>query len=189
MEVMGDLAEVYGLDPDNARIIGLLHDAGKDLDPERQQKLIKSGRIQVYHKCEWDYVLYLHGLVGAVLVQDELGINDALILEAIINHTYAGNGRYFDHPMCWCLRFADILEPNRDFRSVKWLYPNLERLRETVFAGRLAKGAYLQTGWILQWFQEDNFPIHPNMIKTHLSFAARLEVTPMFQESHSNLQP
>ena len=88
MQVMGELAEVYGLDPEKARIIGILHDAGKDLPPDVQRQLIVEGNIQIQHACDVNYYHYLHGPVGAFLVQKELGITDELILGAIISHTF-----------------------------------------------------------------------------------------------------
>lgn len=183
---MGALAEVYGLDAEKARLIGLLHDAGKDLDPEQQAQFLATGDIKIYYECEKNYNFFLHGPVGAALVQERLGIGDDLILEAITNHTYYGNGKSFDHPMCWCLRFADILEPYRDFRAVKWLNKGLDRLRKVVYAGRMAEGVYLQTGWMLQWFQEDGLPIHPNLVKSHQRFAKKMNAAPMFQEPVEN---
>lgn len=182
MDVMGELAGIYGLDPEKARIIGLLHDAGKDLRPEQQEQLIEAGNTKIFFECDRNYNFYLHGPVGATLVQKRLGIDDELILDAIANHTFYGNSRYFNHPMCWCLRFSDILEPNRDFREVKWLHHGLYRLKELVYAGRLDEGAFLQTGWLLQWFQEDGFPIHPNIIKTHKYFANEVNSKPLFIE-------
>jgi putative nucleotidyltransferase with HDIG domain len=45
MQVMGELAEVYGLDVEKAQTIGILHDAGKDLPSKVQGQLITEGNI------------------------------------------------------------------------------------------------------------------------------------------------
>ncbi|MCJ7702299.1 MAG: bis(5'-nucleosyl)-tetraphosphatase (symmetrical) YqeK [Anaerolineales bacterium] len=181
-QVMGELAEVYELDKEKALTIGLLHDAGKDLSPTRRKQILAEASIEIRHEVERNYLFYLHGPVGAYLVRKELGITDELILGAIETHTYAGNSQNFNHPLCWCLRFADILEPNRDFRAVKRLHKGKERLRNLVYAGQMAEGAYLHSGWLLRWFEEDGLPIHPNIRRVHQDLAAQLNLDDTFLE-------
>jgi len=41
MQVMEELSKVYALDRDTAVLIGLLHDAAKDLAPAQQMALVK----------------------------------------------------------------------------------------------------------------------------------------------------
>lgn len=176
MQTMGELAEVYGLDREKAQSIGLLHDAGKDLPPGQQKQLIREGRIEIRYPCDNDYNLYLHGPVGSYFVQKELGITDQLILDAITMHTFAKNGENFNHPMVWCLRFSDILEPNRDWDAVKWLRDRVEILRELAFAGRMVEGAFLQTSCLVTWFEEVGMPVHPNMRRVKDEVTAQLNV-------------
>ena len=57
-------------------------------------------------------------------------------------------------PICWCLRFSDLLEPTRDWSKVRWLGKGVVRLQEAAYAGRLAESAFLQTGWLIQRFGE-----------------------------------
>jgi predicted HD superfamily hydrolase involved in NAD metabolism len=172
MQVMGKLAEVYGLDQDRARTVGILHDAGKDLSLDQQKQLIEEGDIQIEHACEADYVYYLHGPVGATFVQKELGINDELILAAIATHTYAGNSPYFHHPLCWCVRFSDILEPTRNWTPEKLMFEGAKRLRELVYAGILAEAAWFQTDMIIKWFNHKGVPVHPNMERIRRRWSA-----------------
>ena len=82
MRVMGKLAEVYSLDRTRATIVGLLHDAARDLKPERQMTLAEEAKIELCHPCE-RHPQYLHGPVGAYLVSKEFEITDQLILDAI----------------------------------------------------------------------------------------------------------
>lgn len=180
MQVMGELAGVYDIDPEKALTTGLLHDAAKDLAPAQQAEIINEAGIERRHECESDYVHYLHGPVGAYFVQRELGIADPLILDAITMHTYCGNGVAFDQPICWCLRFADILEPTRDWTNVRWLRNGVVRLREAAYAGRMAEGAFLQTGWLIQWFGEEGVPVHPNMERVYRELSVALNVDDSF---------
>ena len=176
MQVMGELAEVYALDRDTALTVGLLHDAAKDLDAAQQMDLADEAGIEIRHPCEYDLNHYLHGPVGAYFVYRELEVADRLMLDAIAMHTYYGDGPNFDAPLCWCLRFSDILEPNRDWRDVKWLRTAAIKLRELAFAGRMEEGALLQTGQLIAWFEETGTPVHPNMVKVCRELIARLQV-------------
>ena len=174
MQVMGELADVYGLDKDTALTTGLLHDAGKDLSPAEQERLIEEGQIEIHFDCERDYVFYLHGPVGAYYVHKELGITDLLILDAITTHTYYGDGEYFHHPLSWCLRFADLLEPGRDFRKYAWFHEGIQDLRSIVYAGRLDEAALLHLTLLAKWYPEIGSPVHPNISRIIQELSARL---------------
>jgi predicted HD superfamily hydrolase involved in NAD metabolism len=165
MLVMGELAEVYGLDKEKAQTIGILHDAGKDLPQSKIDGLVREGKIQITYECETNYVLYLHGPVGSYFVFKELGIQDELILDAIKTHTYYGTSRYFNDPMTWCVRFADILEPTRRWGQEKIMLDCAGRLRELAYAGRMKEGAFLQTDCLIKWFEGKGMPVHPTMRK------------------------
>src|SRR5512133_2390738 len=78
MQVMGELAGIYGLNPQQALTAGLLHDAGKDLPPEQVKTIRRLAKIEIRWPCDDDYVLYLHGPVGAAFVRQELGRADPL---------------------------------------------------------------------------------------------------------------
>jgi predicted HD superfamily hydrolase involved in NAD metabolism len=186
MQVMSELAGVYGLDKELAETIGILHDAAKDLSPELIDLLIQEGQIEIQYECENDYVFYLHGPVGSYFVRKELGITDKLILDAIYCHTFCGDGEYFNHPLTWCLHFADILEPSRDWSRWQWLHTGVENLRTMAYAGHLAEGAYLQTGMLLKWFTELDIPIHPHMRRANQELAAQLNLDSSFLEQHTH---
>jgi predicted HD superfamily hydrolase involved in NAD metabolism len=171
MQVMGELAQVYGLDQGKAHTIGILHDAGKDLSLVQQERLIAEGRIHITHECERDYVIYLHAPVGAYFVQKELAIQDEIILAAIATHSYFGTSPHFNDPLCWCMRFSDILEPTRDWSSEPLLMEGSERLKDLAYTGRMAEGALFITGVLISWYEQKGIPIHPNLrqIKTGLT--------------------
>lgn len=182
MEVMGELANVYSLDQNKALTIGILHDAGKDLSPEKQTALINVSNIQISYECETNYVLYLHGPVGSYFVQRELGIDDDLILDAITGHTYFGNSPNFHHPLSWCMRFSDILEPNRDWGQEKIILHCAERLRKLAYSGQMKKAAFLQTGCLLRWYEEKGMPIHPTMRRVKQELGVELGLDDSFLE-------
>jgi predicted HD superfamily hydrolase involved in NAD metabolism len=174
MQVMGELAEAYGLDKEKAETIGILHDAGKDLPEKKIEELLRKGNIQIVYECETNYVLYLHGPVGAYFVQKELGIQDELVLDAIKTHTYCGTSKYFNDPMTWCLRFSDMLEPTRKWGQEKILLDCAERLRTLAYAGKMKEGAFLESGCLIKWFEEKGMPVHPTMRRINQELAAEL---------------
>ena len=175
MEVMVELTPIYDLDPGRAMAAGLLHDAAKDLTPKKQSQLIRESGIHFYHECDHNYLLYLHGPVGAAFIERDLGIEDPLLLAAIESHTSYGITPYFDHPLCWCLRFADVIEPTRNWRDEPTIQGNIHRLRKLVFEGRMSAGIVFQTGMLMRWFKEKGFPIHPNMIQANARFTEKLQ--------------
>lgn len=184
MQVMDELASVYNLDRELAQTIGLLHDAAKDLSAEDWEQLTAEGKIETYFDCDRDYILYFHGPVGAYFVQKELGITDRLVLEAIRTHTFYGDGEHFHHPLVWCLRFSDLLEPNRNWSQWKWFQTGVENLRRLVYAGHLAKAAFLQSSMEIRWLGEQGFPVHPNIIRSSQEFAVQLNLDGAFVERH-----
>ncbi len=125
--------------------------------------MIQEGGIAIQHPSERDYSLYLHGPVGAYFVQKELGIEDRLILDAIAMHTWCVDGENYHHPLVWCLRFADILEPYRKWDGkARQIREGAPRLRELAYGGKLMEAAVFQAGMIIRFLGENQWPIHPN---------------------------
>ena len=174
MQVMGELAKIYPLDEEKALTAGLLHDAAKDLSAGQIDAIVEEAHIAFHDPCEQDYVLYLHGPVGAYYVQKELGITDPDILDAITRHTWVGTIETFEPPLVWCLRFSDILEPNRRWDGpARKIREGEPRLREAVYAGRLEEAAYIQAEIVSQFFEETGKPIHPNYYQIFRELAVR----------------
>ena len=174
MHVMGELAVIYSLDRSRAMTAGLLHDAAKDLEPERQLALAEEAEIMFSHPCE-RHPIYLHAPMSAYLVSKELGITDSLILDAISAHSYAGDGDHSDALFSRCLRFADILAPSKEWKGMR-------KLKSVVYAGRVEEAALLQSGWLIEYFREESIPIHPNLLNDYQALSARLGVMNSFFE-------
>jgi predicted HD superfamily hydrolase involved in NAD metabolism len=168
MRVMGELASVYSLEQATAQVIGLLHDAAKDLTPADQLSLAEEANIPLYDMSD-SHPLYLHGPVSAHLIAEELEVTDPIILDTISRHTYYGRGAARSPQFCWCLRFADVLEPQRDWNALK------RQLRPLVYTGRMEEAALLQTQWFIAFFEEQGHsPVHPNMRMVCQELSAKL---------------
>lgn len=168
MQVMGELSKIYGLDEEKALTAGLLHDAAKNLAQEQIDEIIQDAHIVVQEPCELDYSLYLHGPVGVFYIQRELGVTDPEILDAIYRHTWVGKIETFEPHLVWCLRFSDILEPNRKWDgNAQALRDRVPELREAVFAGQIKEAAFIHTGMIIQLLKDLKAPVHSNYYRVY----------------------
>ena len=109
------LAERYGEDPEKAEMAALLHDIAKYF-PDKELYDVIAQHSDVpnifldYHPSIW------HAPVGAIYVQEKLGIEDTDILSAITYHT---TGREGMSPLEKIVFLADYIEPGRDFPGVE----------------------------------------------------------------------
>lgn len=156
MNVMGELASIYGLDETTALLCGILHDVAKEFPLDRQLEVARKNNIQLVHEFD-SHPLFLHGPVGACYVAEELGITDPLIRDALVHHSYLGTESALSPRLCWCLRFADILEPSRDWHDFK------KQLKPVVYSGKIQEGAYLLMQWAIPFHESTSVPVHPNM--------------------------
>ncbi|MFN8382328.1 MAG: bis(5'-nucleosyl)-tetraphosphatase (symmetrical) YqeK [Anaerolineales bacterium] len=174
MEVMQELSAIYSLDPEQAMTAGLLHDAAKDLPHEQQLELAKEAKLEFLDPCE-KYPIYLHAPVGAYLAEKKLNVNDSLVLDAIAAHSFSAGMKNFNAPLSQCLRFADLLAPIT-------IWNGINRFKSVVYAGKAEEASLLQCGWLMEFFQEKQTPIHPNVIKQHQTLSKKLGIAEGFFE-------
>ncbi len=108
------LAKKYGEDPLRAETAGILHDITKELNPEKQLQIMRSGGIILDDILEKTPKLY-HAVSGMVYARDTLGITDEGILEAIRTHTTGAANM----PLLSKIVFiADFISEERDYPDV-----------------------------------------------------------------------
>lgn len=56
----------------------------------------------------------------------------------------------------------DLLEPNRNWSQTPCMRDGMPMLRATVYAGQLAEAANLHTAMVIELFESQGFPVHPN---------------------------
>lgn len=146
------LARKYGADEDKAFIAGYLHDCAKELDTQEQRRLAEQSEFQT-EAVELDTPPLLHSIAGAVVVKNELGIDDRDILEAIRYHT---TGAPNLPPLAQIIYLADLISADRDYKDVKKMrkaaYESLDEamLEALSFAisDDVKKGSYItRTTW------------------------------------------
>ena len=80
-----EIAEEQGLNPEKAALAGLVHDYAKGINEEKLLKNAQGNSIPLMPE-EKARPSLLHAPVGACLIQEELGITDPEILNAVKNH-------------------------------------------------------------------------------------------------------
>ena len=86
MEAAVELAQIFHLDIEKARLAGLLHDAAKCFPNEKLLDVIKE-HIPEVHECELLNYKTLHAPVSAYLAKTKFNVTDTEILDAIRWHT------------------------------------------------------------------------------------------------------
>ncbi|MBO0441470.1 bis(5'-nucleosyl)-tetraphosphatase (symmetrical) YqeK [Candidatus Enterococcus ikei] len=148
------LAAKYGASEEKASIAALTHDYAKERPDEEFELIIqRDGYDQDllnYGNAIW------HGLVGASMVQRELGIDDEEILEAIRLHTTgAAKMSLLDK----IIYVADYIEPGRNF-------PGVKEARELALVDLDEAVAYETKHTLLHLIEQEQ-KIYPKTIETY----------------------
>lgn len=156
------LAQDNGVDIEKTSIAGLCHDYAKqrpdkDFIAEIHQKGLDLDLLN-YGNAIW------HGIVGAELIKDELGIWDEDILNAIRHHT---TGAAVMSKLEQVVYMADYIEPARDFDGV-------QAARE-ITARDLGAGVAYQTKQTLKYLIDNNKPVYPKTIETYNAWVPAYE--------------
>ena len=85
MEMAEELAKIYNVDIETARIAGLLHDNAKEMSKEEMLKYIEENNIEI-NEFERFNIPLLHGKIGADIAKKKYGVNKQ-IQKAIEYHT------------------------------------------------------------------------------------------------------
>ncbi len=154
-QLCGELANHHQLDPEQARLAGLMHDLAKCFKPQRLLKMARTEGLEIDEILAGEPHL-LHAEVSAIVARDEFGVKDEEILAAIRNHTLGSPGM---SPLSCVVYLADTLEPGRGNS------PELEQLRQACFENLVS--ALWKTGdYCLRHLVEQQRLIHPRTILT-----------------------
>jgi len=125
--VAKSLANHWGADETLAVQAAFLHDYAKIYNGEELLAMAEARHL-VTNPIYRQYPELLHAKIGAVLVKEELGLDDPELLSAITAHCYGGETMNL---MDKIIYIADYIEPNRIFEGVddvrKMAFENLNR--------------------------------------------------------------
>jgi predicted HD superfamily hydrolase involved in NAD metabolism len=150
-----ELAWRHGLDTQRAAQAGLMHDLAKCFKPQKLLAMARAEGLEL-DAVEQANPHLLHAEVGAIVAQQEFGVEDPEVLWAIRNHTL---GRPDMSPLSCVVFLADSLEPGRGDT------PELTRLRQ-VCQTDLYRAVWLTSDYTLQYLLSIHCLVHPQVIRT-----------------------
>ena len=120
-QTAAELAGVYGVDVELARLAGVLHDWDRD---QKRSRLIEAARADDIELTQVDHSVpyLLHARTGAAAVAEAFPGVPPVVIQAIARHTV---GALDMTPLDEVVYLADMMEPARDF-------PGVEDLRAAV---------------------------------------------------------
>lgn len=119
------MARAYGIDPDMARMAGLLHDWDKSLSTEELRDRVDTYAIDVDPEIVNDMPWLLHGPTAAAVLADKHPEFDHAVYQAISRHTLgAPNMSKLD----MIIFVADKIEPTHPVPVYQALYNRIGRL-------------------------------------------------------------
>ena len=107
------LAERWGVDPDDAREAAILHDITKKLDFTENLCIMSERGVEVGELAKGEEKL-LHSITGSLLAQTEFGVSNA-VADAIKWHTTGKSNMSMLEKIIY---IADYIESTRDFPGV-----------------------------------------------------------------------
>ena len=156
------LAMRYDADIEKARLAGILHDCAKCVDDNKKIKICEKNHIEITD-VEKRNPFLLHAKVGVYLAQQDYGIDEEDILNAILFHT---TGRPDMSLLEKIIFIADYIEPGRKNA------PNLGEVRKLAFID-LDKALVRILKDILQYLGETGDEMDPMTQKTYEYYIAR----------------
>lgn len=147
------LAERFGVNPEKARIAGLLHDCAREYSDNMFISEADKRGI-VYGSVERQMPLLLHAYIGAFRIKELYNIDDAEISQAIYRHTVGGEKMT---PLDKIIYFADMIEPHRD-------YPEVEMLRRLSREATLDEMVLEGLTQSIIFVAKKNHLIHPDTV-------------------------
>lgn len=155
------LAKRYDVDVEQARLAALIHDYAKERSDADFLAVIAAKHLDA-DLVNWGNNIW-HGIVGAEMMRDELGVTDEAVLQAVREHT-TGAGATMT-PLSQVLFMADYLEAGRDF-------PGVDTARELTDQN-LQAGVKYQITHTLRYLLQKEVPIHPLALTTYNYWGTR----------------
>lgn len=157
------MSERYGEDKERAYLAGILHDYCKFWEKDRMKQIIMQEDSIPSDILDYDKELW-HAPVGAHVVQQELQIQDAAVLNAIRYHTSGRPGMSQLEKILW---LADYIEPGRHF-------PGVEEVREMAKQD-LNKALVKAMGNTIVFLVKQGKRIYPLTLETYNDLVKQIE--------------
>ncbi len=112
-----ELAKIYEVDEEKAKLVGIAHDVAKEMPAEEQIKYAKENGIKL-DEIELKNTKLLHAIIGAKICEKEFGFTKDMV-EAVRNHT---TGTPYMDMLSKVLFISDATGIDRTYDEAKHLY-------------------------------------------------------------------
>ena len=168
MKKAEELAKIYKVDINKAKLVGLAHDIGKELSREEKIQYARENQIDI-DDIELINVGLLHGKIGADICKKRYGFTYEM-QEAIKYHTIGNeNMTLFDK----IIFIADKIEENRHYK-INERQERLEQIRKIVHED-LDKALLAEIDMSLEYTIKKEELIHPDMIFTRNRLITKMQ--------------
>jgi predicted HD superfamily hydrolase involved in NAD metabolism len=151
-----ELASHHGVNVSQAAQAGLMHDLAKYFKPNHLLNLASTAGLAI-DPVDEAHPQLLHADVSAIVAEQQFGVNNREVLDAIANHTL---GRPAMSSLSCIIFLADSLEPGRGQTE------HLNYLRSLCYQD-LPTAVYNTCKATLAHLMERGKPIHPRVVLTH----------------------
>ena len=147
------LAKRFGADETKAYVAGLLHDCAREFENDELPAQAEIRGIAI-DPVERAMPLLLHAYIGAKMIREVYGVDDAEISQAIWRHTVgAADMTTLDK----IIYFADMIEPHRN-------YPGVEKLRDLALSATLDEILLTALSESIIFVVQKNSLVHPDTV-------------------------
>ena len=149
VEEAGNLALLYGVDEQKAKLAALLHDCSRYMPLEQMIEVSKKSKFKdKYPEDVFGAELY-HAMASEVVASEQYGIDDIDVLKAVRYHTTGCDNMTDLMCVVYC---ADMIEPTRSF-------PGVDELRAQKEAG-LERLCYLCSEHTIKYLLAKGQSVH-----------------------------
>jgi nicotinate-nucleotide adenylyltransferase len=147
-----ELALIYGCDPEKAYTVGLIHDCCKDEPAGLQLSYMLENKVEL-SEYELDVPKLYHAISGSIFANNEFGIEDADMLNAIRYHTTGRKGMSLLEKVVF---IADFISAEREYDGVDIMREKAKRsLDEAIVEG---------LGFTIKDLITRNMIVHPDTV-------------------------
>ena len=159
MKKAEELAEIYGVDVNKAKLVGLAHDIGKELSEEEKLRYTKENQIEV-DEIEKINIGLLHGKIGADICKKRYDFTKEM-QDAIQYHTTGNENMDL---LAKIIFVADKIEDGRNYKDEK-KKESLLRARE-ISSRDIDEAVLYEIDESLVYTMQKKKLIHPDSIST-----------------------
>lgn len=160
-----NLAVCHGVDPERARVAGLLHDCAKYLSDKEMYTLCDKQGI-VLSPSEQSNPALVHSKLGAHLARTRYGIEDDEICSAISCHTTGKPGMTELEKIIF---LADYMEPHRNMNCRPY---SLDEVRKASFLN-LDKGLQRTLRNTVEYLERCEMTVDPTTLETYRYYLSK----------------